>query len=182
MGEKVDLFDSTYSHFEVDVLARVRRKTFGEDFGQNSWTTAEEYRRWIPWLDLREDSVVLEVASGSGGPALFLAREVGCRVLVVDINPHGVATANESDGADSRVAFAEANADGPLPYSDEPSTRCCVDSANHFPQRLKCCGTGRSPPAIGKRYSRTCRCHRPVSNESSRSAARSDTSCSPRPA
>jgi hypothetical protein len=36
MSRNVDLFDSTYSHFEADVLARVRRKTFGEDFGQNS--------------------------------------------------------------------------------------------------------------------------------------------------
>jgi hypothetical protein len=40
MERKVDLFDSTYGYFEADVLARVRRRTFGEDFGQNSWTTA----------------------------------------------------------------------------------------------------------------------------------------------
>ena len=46
MNRKVDLFDSTYRNFEADVLARVRQKTFGEDFGQNSWTTPEEYRRW----------------------------------------------------------------------------------------------------------------------------------------
>ena len=70
MNPKVDLFYGTYGHFEAEVLARVRRKTFGEDFGQNSWTTADEYRRWAEWLDLRESSHVLEVASGSGGPAI----------------------------------------------------------------------------------------------------------------
>jgi SAM-dependent methyltransferase len=141
MNKKVDLFDSTYRHFEADVLARVRRKTFGEDFGQNSWTTADEYRRWIRGLDLREDSVVLEVASGSGGPALFLAQQIGCRVHGVDINRHGVATANERARAmklDSRVAFVEANADEPLPHADETfDALLCVDSANHFPGRLQ---------------------------------------------
>jgi SAM-dependent methyltransferase len=141
MIKSVDLFDSTYGHFEEDVLARVRRKTFGEDFGQNSWTTAEEYRRWIQWLGLGEGSTALEVASGSGGPALFLVHETGCRVDGVDINAHGIATANERSramGLDSRAAFTQADADKSLPYSAETfDAVLCIDSANHFPQRLE---------------------------------------------
>jgi hypothetical protein len=39
MNRNVDLFDSTYSHFETDVLARIRQKRFGEDFGQNHYRT-----------------------------------------------------------------------------------------------------------------------------------------------
>ena len=74
MNRSADLFDSTYSHFGSEVLAPIRRKTFGEDFGQNSWTTAEEYRRWAGRLDLQETSHALEVASGSDGPAIFLAE------------------------------------------------------------------------------------------------------------
>ena len=139
--KKVDLFDSTYGHFEADVLARVRRKTFGEDFGQNSWTTAEEYRRWIGALGLHADSMVLEVASGSGGPALFLAQEVGARVHGVDINSQGNATANERSrrmGLDSRVTFSVGNADEPLQVTDGTfDAVLCVDSANHFPRRLQ---------------------------------------------
>lgn len=141
MSQSVDLFDSTYAHFEAEVLARVRRKTFGEDFGQNSWTTADEYCRWIQALGLREDSVVLEVASGSGGPALFLAEQVRCRVHGVDINAHGVATASEraqARGLGDRVVFAEANADEPLPFPDAAfDAILCIDSANHFPHRLR---------------------------------------------
>lgn len=141
MSEKIDLFDSTYGHFEADVLARVRRKTFGEDFGQNSWTTAEEYRRWIRALGLRESSTVLEVASGSGGPALFLAKETGCRVHGVDINAHGIATANErarAMGLAARATFVEASADEPLPFPAESfDAVLCIDSANHFPRRLQ---------------------------------------------
>jgi SAM-dependent methyltransferase len=141
MSKKVDLYESTYSHFEADVLARVRRRTFGEDIGQNSWTTAEEYRRWAQALGLSEGSTVLEVASGSGGPALFLAQEVGCRVYGVDINAIGIATANERSramGLVSRVAFTEANADEALPYPDEAfDAVLCIDSVNHFPHRLQ---------------------------------------------
>ena len=85
MSKNVDLYGH-YGDFETDVLARVRKKTYGEDIGQNSWTTAEEYRGWANALGLRDGSTVLEVASGSGGPALFLAQEMGCRVHGVDIN------------------------------------------------------------------------------------------------
>lgn len=141
MNRKVDLFDSTYSHFEVEVLARIRRKTFGEDFGQNSWTTADEYRRWAEWLDLDEGSHALEVASGSGGPAIFLAGLCGCRVTGIDVNPHGVAAATErasEHGLAGRVAFQQADADEPLPFPDGAfDAVLCIDSANHFPHRLQ---------------------------------------------
>ena len=141
MNRSVDLFYSTYSHFEAEVLARVRKKTFGEDFGQNSWTTAEEYRRWADWIALHEGSHVLEVASGSGGPAIFLAELCGGRVTGVDINAHGVATAvqrAQASGLADRVTFREADADEALPFSDRSfDAILCIDSANHFPHRLR---------------------------------------------
>jgi hypothetical protein len=87
MSKKVDLFDITYRNFEAEVLARVRWRAVGEDFGQNSWTTADEYRRWVRVLDLREGSEVLEVASGSGRPALFLAYWLGAVSAVSTSTP-----------------------------------------------------------------------------------------------
>jgi SAM-dependent methyltransferase len=141
MSRTVDLFDSTYSHFEAEVLARIRQKTFGEDFGQNSWTTAEEYRRWAEWLDLHEGSHALEVASGSGGPAIFLAELCGGRVTGIDINAHGVAAAVQraaAYGLAARVTFREADADGILPFPDLTfDAILCIDSANHFAHRLR---------------------------------------------
>lgn len=139
MNSKVDLFDSTYSNFEAEVLARIRRKTFGEDFGQNSWTTAEEYRQWSNWLSLDSDSHVLEVASGSGGPAILLAQVSGCRVTGIDINPHGIAAARErakTFGLGTQVTFQQVDAGAALPFSDDTfDALICVDSANHFPDR-----------------------------------------------
>ena len=43
MAKRIDLFDSTYSHFTKQVLETIRKETFGQDIGQNSWTTLEEY-------------------------------------------------------------------------------------------------------------------------------------------
>jgi SAM-dependent methyltransferase len=141
MSRNVDLFDSTYSHFEADVLGRIRRKTFGEDFGQNSWTTADEYRRWAGWLGLGDRSPVLEVASGSGGPAIFLAELCGGRVTGIDINQHGITTAIEraaTHGLGDRVAFKLTDAGAVLPFPDQIfDAILCVDSANHFPERLR---------------------------------------------
>ena len=123
------------------MLARIRQKTFGEDFGQNSWTTAEEYRRWAEWLDLNKSTQVLEVASGSGGPAIFLAKLCGGRITGIDINAHGIAAAvqrAQAQGLADRVAFEEVDAGVTLPFPDVAfDAILCVDSANHFADRLR---------------------------------------------
>ena len=81
VAKRIDLFDSTYSHFTRQVLETIRKETFGQDIGQNSWTTVDEYDRFLSWLDLRPEHHVLEVASGSGGPGLYVANRAGCRLL-----------------------------------------------------------------------------------------------------
>jgi hypothetical protein len=52
MPERIDLY-SAYGHFTDRVLDAVRKETFGVDIGQNSWTTAAEYDRFLSWLALR---------------------------------------------------------------------------------------------------------------------------------
>src|ERR1041384_4117687 len=95
MRSSVDLYDTSYDHFLASVQAEVRAATYGEDLGQSSWMTADELRQFIRWLKLKPSSRLLEVGSGSGGPALFVARTVGCRLTGPDINEHGVRNANE---------------------------------------------------------------------------------------
>jgi SAM-dependent methyltransferase len=141
VAKRIDLFDSTYSHFTKQVLETIRKETFGRDIGQNSWNTVEEYDRFLSWLGLRPEHHVLEVASGSGGPACYLANHLGCRVTGIDANESGVATAaqraanlNQAD----RVAFTVADANSRLPFGDDSfNAILCIDSMNHFPIRLK---------------------------------------------
>ncbi len=141
MAKRIDLFDSTYSHFTRQVLETIREETFGQDIGQNSWTTVDEYDRFLSWLDLRPEHHVLEIASGSGGPGLYVAKRTGCSVTGIDANEAGVATATQS-AADSnqadRVTFTVANANSRLPFDDDSfDAILCIDSMNHFPDRLK---------------------------------------------
>jgi SAM-dependent methyltransferase len=141
MEKRVDLFDSTYSHFTQQVLEKIREETFGDDIGQNSWNTVEEYDLFLSWLDLQREHHVLEVASGSGGPACYLAEHWGCRVTGIDANEAGVATASQR-AADSkqsdRVIFTVADANSRLPFVDDWfDALLCIDSMNHFPDRLK---------------------------------------------
>jgi SAM-dependent methyltransferase len=140
MPERVDLFDSTYSYFTEHVLDIVRKETFGVDIGQNSWVTVDEYDRFLSWLGLSAADHVLEVASGSGGPALYLASTAGCHVTGIDANEKGVATASQMAVESSqthRVRFIVADANGRLPFDDETfDAVVCIDSMNHFPNRL----------------------------------------------
>lgn len=133
----VDLFDSTYRHFASKVLTDIRHEVFGDDIGQNSWLTLDEYDRFIAWLDLRPNGHVLEVACGSGGPARYLAQQSDCRVCAIDSNEYAVATAAGTSLASDGVTFMRADANDPLPFGDEEfDAVVCIDSMNHFPNRL----------------------------------------------
>ena len=138
MSQQVDLYNSTYGNFKEQVLAEVRRETYGEDIGQNSWITTDEYDTFFSWLNLSAGAHVLEVASGSGGPSLYLARKFECRITGVDINEEGLKTANQA-AKDTSVANAHyqfVDLDQRLPFDDETfDAIMCIDSMNHFRNR-----------------------------------------------
>jgi SAM-dependent methyltransferase len=139
MLNQIDLYNSTYGNFTQQVLAEIRRETYGEDIGQNSWITVDEYDSFCNCLTLTTQSRVLDVASGSGGPALHMARKHGCRVTGIDINDEAVNTATQTATA---AKFGDANfqvtdINQRLPFA--PATFdaiVCIDSINHFRDRL----------------------------------------------
>jgi SAM-dependent methyltransferase len=116
---QVDLYDNAYSDFASSAEVAVRQETYGEDIGQSSWMTAEEWLGFADQLQVTAESKVLEVGSGSGGPAIHLALARGCRVTGVDINEHGVRNATvlaEAHHIADRVAFRVVDASQPLPF------------------------------------------------------------------
>jgi cyclopropane fatty-acyl-phospholipid synthase-like methyltransferase len=138
------LFYSTYRDFGQQVRAQIREETFGEDIGQFSWITAEEFRQFFKWLGLGAGSDVLDVACGSGGPALFMAEETGCRVTGVDINEGGISTATqaaEARGLSERAHFRHIDASQPLPFGDASfDAITCIDAINHLYNRSQVLG------------------------------------------
>lgn len=154
MSEQVDLYNSTYGNFEEQVLSEIRQETYGEDIGQNSWITTDEYDTFYSWLNLSPDNHLLEIASGSGGPAVYLARKFQCRVTGLDINPEGINTATQKAQAAnlSNVNFRLADVTQPLPFDPKSfDAVMCTDSANHFHNRLAVLGEWHRVLKSGKR-------------------------------
>jgi len=121
MPNQVDLYDSAYARIEHDLYRQVRTETYGHDLGQTSWVTSEESQSIPRHLNLTAASIVLELGCGSGLYALHLARTVGCRITGIDLNPHGIASANHlaaAAGLQALAQFQQCDASQPLPFPD----------------------------------------------------------------
>jgi ubiquinone/menaquinone biosynthesis C-methylase UbiE len=141
MMSQVDFYDNFYQSTSSEVQMKVRRETYGEYIGQNSFITVDEYRAWSPLLNVKPDQYVLEIACGSGGPAVFLAQLLNCRLVGVDVNENALATAKqlvEAAGLQTRVQFQYADANQQLPFEDETfDGLVCFDAINHLADRAQ---------------------------------------------
>jgi len=139
MSAKVDLYNTAYANYELDVYRRVRVETYGEDLGQTSWVTAEESSQIPELLELKPGSSVLEIGSGSGRYALRIAERVGCRIVGLDINPHGVRNANQlaqSNNLGSLASFEQCDVSKRLPFPDDTfDAAFSNDAMTHIPGR-----------------------------------------------
>jgi cyclopropane fatty-acyl-phospholipid synthase-like methyltransferase len=139
MAERVEFYNATYENFGAEVLAAIRQEVYGSDIGQNSWLTADEQDRFAGHMNLVAGSRLLEVACGSGGPALFLAKTHGVKVIGIDLNEAGVAAANDAArerGLTEIAEFRQADATQPLPFADADFDAVqSIDSINHLPDR-----------------------------------------------
>jgi SAM-dependent methyltransferase len=136
----VDLYDNVYGDYASAAEAAVRRLAFGEDIGQSSWITAADWLDYADRLRVGASSHVLEVGSGSGGPAVCLAAQRGCRVTGVDINANGVANARRlahARGRADRVTFEVVDAGKPLRFdADSFDAVISNDAMCHIAGRL----------------------------------------------
>ena len=132
-------YDTAYGHFSDELYAAIRQAAFGEDIGQNSWLTADELRTFCEWLGVDTSTELLEVASGSGGPALFTVETTGCRLFGVDLHDEGVAAANraaQERGLADRARFVCVDARKTLPVdAGSFDAVICIDSINHMYER-----------------------------------------------
>ena len=83
-------------------------------------------------LGLGPGSIVLDIASGRGGPAILLARETGCSVHGVEISPdfHAVAARRAADaGVADRVAFELGNAAEASPEPEAYDAALCLGAS-----------------------------------------------------
>ena len=138
-ADGTEYYDGAYARTSDELYAEIREQAFGEDIGQFSWLTADEYAMFADRLAVDDRSHVLEVACGSGGPALFLARRSGCSITGVDLHEAGIAAANEHAarvGLGDRARFLQADARARLPFENESfDALTCIDAWNHLADR-----------------------------------------------
>jgi ubiquinone/menaquinone biosynthesis C-methylase UbiE len=132
-------YDANYGSFQAELYAQIRQEAFGEDIGQNSWLTAQEQDVFLDWLDLCPGKTLLDVACGSGGPALRMAASTGCSVVGIDLHEQAISTA-ESFASQrhlkERAEFCVVNATEQLPFPDARfDAITCIDAINHLPNR-----------------------------------------------
>jgi SAM-dependent methyltransferase len=132
-------YDANYGNFQTKLYSEIRREAFGDDIGQNSWLTAEEQDLFLSWLDLSAGKTLLDVACGSGGPALRIAASTGCSVVGIDLHEQAIATAKalaSQRNLRERAEFCVVNAGEQLPFPDMRfDAITCVDAVNHLPNR-----------------------------------------------
>jgi SAM-dependent methyltransferase len=81
----------------------------------------------------------LDVACGSGGPALHLAQRTGCQIVGVELFDDAVANGRRiarEAGLEKQASFAQADASQTLPFEDGSfDAILCIDAVNHLPDR-----------------------------------------------
>ncbi|KXK53966.1 MAG: UbiE/COQ5 methyltransferase [Chlorobi bacterium OLB5] len=141
MKRKTELYSFTYKDYSEKVYRDIRKETFGNDIGQNSWLSAGEMREIIKILDLKPGKSVLEIASGSGGPAVFTAASSGCILTGLEYDINGVKNSNELakiNGLDKQMNFIHGDASERLPFNKETFDAVyCIDAINHLKNRDK---------------------------------------------
>ena len=138
---KVRHYDANYRNYQSELYQQIRKEAFGEDIGQNSWLTADEQDRFIPLLNLSAEKMLLDVACGSGGPLLRIAKKTACTVVGIDVHQDAISTANQiaaSEGITQRAHFRIVDAGTQLPFDDASfDAITCIDAINHLPDRSK---------------------------------------------
>ena len=129
-----DRFDTSYARLGTAVMRQITQRVFCCNYPGNSWTTREEADDLVRMLGLVPETTLLDLGSGAGWPALYLASVSGCKAVLVDLPESGLRIGRErarTDGLDKRVQILKADA-ADLPFPD-----AAFGAVNH--SDLLCC-------------------------------------------
>ncbi len=104
-------FSERYALPSSLTLRDIERRVLGEAWGVNGYTTVAQADALGKALQLSENDRLLDVGTGRGYPALYLASKIGCSVVGTDL-PHGAlasaARRATRDNVGNRAAFVTA--------------------------------------------------------------------------
>lgn len=132
MSENVGVDYSELHNLESPANRLLRDSIWGQenDIGQQSFITRDYLDDLAARLKVTEETHLLDIGSGTGGPAVYIANATGCRVTGVEINEVGVNVAKGlvgNAGLADRVDVVQGDATV-LPF--EPDTFDAAFSLN----------------------------------------------------
>ena len=130
-------FDERFSHVTSEVLLEIEEEVFGTDFGTTSWSTVEQIRTFIIEMGLTEEDRLLDIGSGPGWPALFIAEQTGCSAILCDYPFTGLLQAKKRMTQDGQNAVMVQGHGAALPLPD-----ASVDAVCH--SDVLCCLTEKA--------------------------------------
>jgi SAM-dependent methyltransferase len=132
-------YSAQFARFGSRLAAEIRQEAYGADIGQQGWRTRKEQEEITALARLQPPCHMLDVACGSGGPALAAASAARCRLTGVDIEPEGIAEARRraaAMGMSGSAGFLAADCNDTLPFDDGAfDLVVCVDAVLHLKDR-----------------------------------------------
>lgn len=121
-------FSKKYQLVQSELLKKIERSNCGCDFGSTSFTTVGQAETLGEKLALGPGNRLLEVGAGSGWPGLYLARESGCDVTLVDLPIEGLRQAKERSELEQLTGRSEmvVASGAALPFQS-----CSFDAISH---------------------------------------------------
>ncbi len=126
--------DAEFRQGQLPAVQAVERAVCGCAYGGTSWATRDEADQIAAALELAPGVRLLEVGSGSGWPALYLAGQSGCEVTLIDLPFDGIRIAAGRAAVDglSGACLAVVADAAHLPFRED-----CFDVINH--SDVLCC-------------------------------------------
>lgn len=127
MGEYAGLEAEFRERFRVvtdPAMVRAERRVTGGDYGATSYTTIAQADDLARRLQLGPGKALLDIGSGAGWPANYLAKSTGCTAVLTDPTWEGMAVAVQRSRQDG-IRSAAVVADGSdLPLRDLTFDAC----------------------------------------------------------
>lgn len=119
MDDRPDLhtqFRERYRIVNHPAMLRAEHEVIGGDFGAASYTTMAQADEMADCLELGPGRLLLDVGSGAGWPAIYLAAATGCTAVLSDPTFEGMSVAHERARRDDLAALAVVASGAALPF------------------------------------------------------------------
>lgn len=115
-SESLSQFDERFRFVNHPAMLRAEAEVIGADYGAASYTTVDQADQMAVFLGLGPGVLLLDVGSGAGWPGNYLAASTGCRAVLIDPAPEGMALALERARHDEIDTLAAVATGASLPF------------------------------------------------------------------